>query len=98
MYIRSVAPIYFGSYRSPLFSMRSLNNVLNTAQVLRLADCLRHYQISSLQVAVCAKRVIPFNTIVELAIGFLPALVNSLPFSSYSTKRLMGLHRVIYPF
>ena len=64
-YIHSVVPSYFGSYRSPIFSMRLLKNVLNTANVLSSAYCLHHYEISSLKVTVCVKRVISFNTIVE---------------------------------
>ena len=56
------------------------NNILKLSHVLSLADSRHHSQISSLKVAVCAKRVIHFYTIIASEIIFPPDLTNHLKF------------------
>ena len=58
-------------------------NVLNMAHILRLVVCCLRYMISLLKVAVCAKRVIPFDTIITLEIVCPPTCTNYLPFSNF---------------
>ena len=63
---------------------------LNTAHILSLEDCRRHSQMSSLKVAVCVERFIPFDTIIVLTISCPPDLANSRPFSSWLMIRTRG--------
>ena len=64
--------------------------VLNPAHVLRLVVCRLQYWMSSLKVAICAKSVIPLDTVIVLAIVCPPARANYKPFYNFLIKRYMG--------
>ena len=90
LYYHCLFPSACGGYRSTLFTVVLVKNVLNVAHVLRLVVCHLHYIISSLNVDVCSKRVIPLGTIITLAIVCPPACTNYLPFSNSLISRARG--------
>ena len=90
LYRRRVPPFLCGGERSPLFSMRFLEKVLKMANALRSVVCCLHSWMSLLKVDVCAKRVIPLDTIITSAIVYTPACTNFLLFSNFSINQAWG--------
>ena len=80
--LHGVAPLYYRGERSTLLSVVLVENTLNVNQVLSSVGCCHHSIILSLKSAFCARRVIPFDTIMVLETVFPTALVNYHPFSS----------------
>ena len=68
LYCYCVSPFSCSGDLVPLYMVGSMKNVLNVAHVLRLMVIRLYSLISSLKVAVCAKRVIHLDTIIELEI------------------------------
>ena len=60
------------------------------AHVLSSVYYFLHYFTSSLNLAICAKMVIPFDTIITLLIVFPPALENSFTFSRGLMRGVKG--------
>ena len=86
MYCHVVNPFSCCDCRSPLIYMRSVKNILNPGHLLISADCWCHSRIYSFKVAVCAKILISFYTIIVSVIVFPPALENNHTISSWSIR------------
>ena len=90
IYLRYVSPFACSGDYSPLLTMGLVGKFLIPAHLLKSVVCCLHSRISLLNVAVCAKRFIPLDTIVTSEIVCPSARVNSLPLSNCPIKRARG--------
>ena len=81
LYRRYVAPLSYCGECSTLFSMISMEEGLEPSPCLEVGGFLSPLLNGSLNMDVCAQGVIPFDTIIELAIVCPPARASSCPFS-----------------
>ena len=97
LYLRGISPFPCNCYRFTLLALLSVKEDLEFLPFLLVCGLTRHSLILSLNIAVYASKVIPFDTIMVSEIVCPPARANSLPFSNFFYQSGQGFRRVVGP-